>query len=437
MWAYESIFYQIYPLGFCGAPFENDGVLEHRILKVLDWIPHMKKLGVDAIYFSPIFESDTHGYNTRDYRMLDTRLGTNEDFKEVCEKLHENGIRVVLDGVFNHVGRGFGPFQDVVRNREGSRYTGWFYRIDFGGNSNYNDGLWYEGWEGNYDLVKLNLRNEEVINYLLESVKFWVDEFGIDGLRLDVAYSLDEDFVRRLRSFTQGLKNDFVLIGEMLHGDYNRMMNDSMLHSVTNYECYKGLYSSFNSMNMFEIVHSLMRQFGPENWTLYKGKHLLSFVDNHDVTRVASILTNEKHLPLIYALQFGMPGIPCVYYGSEWGAQGKKSQGDPALRPCFEEPVWNELGEWIAKLAEAKKHSEALNYGTFRSVLLTNKQCIIERKTDNERVMVAINADGEDFDAHFDAGCGTAVDLISGAAHDFGGGSRLPAYSAYFWKMER
>ena len=437
MWAYESVFYQIYPLGFCGAPFENDGVLEHRILKVLDWIPHMKKLGIDAIYFSPIFESDTHGYNTRDYRKLDTRLGTNEDFREVCGKLHENGIKVVLDGVFNHVGRGFGPFQDVVKNREGSAYTSWFYRIDFGGNSNYNDGLWYEGWEGNYDLVKLNLRNEAVINHLLESVKFWVDEFDIDGLRLDVAYSLDEDFVRRLRGYTQGLKEDFVLIGEMLHGDYNRMMNDSMLHSVTNYECYKGLYSSFNSMNMFEIVHSLMRQFGPENWTLYKGKHLLSFVDNHDVTRVASILTNEKHLPLIYALQFGMPGIPCVYYGSEWGAKGEKSQGDPSLRPCFEEPVWNGLSEWICKLAEAKKNSEALNYGSFRSVVLTNKQCIIERKTDNERVLVAINADGEDFDAHFDAGCGTAVDLISGADHDFGGGSKLPAYSAYFWKMER
>lgn len=437
MWAYESVFYQIYPLGFCGAPFENDGVLEHRILKVLDWIPHMKKLGIDAIYFSPIFESDTHGYNTRDYRKLDTRLGTNEDFREVCGKLHENGIKVVLDGVFNHVGRGFGPFQDVVKNREGSAYTSWFYRIDFGGNSNYNDGLWYEGWEGNYDLVKLNLRNEAVINHLLESVKFWVDEFDIDGLRLDVAYSLDEDFVRRLRGYTQGLKEDFVLIGEMLHGDYNRMMNDSMLHSVTNYECYKGLYSSFNSMNMFEIVHSLMRQFGPENWTLYKGKHMFTFVDNHDVTRVASILTNEKHLPLIYALAFGMPGIPCVYYGSEWGARANKSEGDPALRACFEEPVVNELTEWISRLAEAKKNSRALNYGEFRSIVLTNRQCIFERKTEGERILVAINADSEDYTAHFDAGCGLAEDLITGEKHDFGGGSLLPAYSAFYWKMER
>ena len=435
MWAYESVFYQIYPLGFCGAPFENDGVLTSRIRKVEEWIPHMKKLGINAIYFSPVFESDTHGYNTRDYKKIDVRLGTNEDFKEVCKKLHENGIRVVLDGVFNHVGRGFYQFQDVIKNRENSPFLNWF-RINLGGNSNYNDGLWYEGWGGNYDLVKLNLQNNEVVEHILDAVKYWVEEFDIDGLRLDVAYCLDENFVRRLRSYTEGLKNDFFLLGEMLHGDYNRLVNDGMLHSATNYECYKGLYSSFNSMNMFEINHSLLRQFGPENWTLYRGKHMLSFVDNHDVTRVASILTNEKHLPLIYALCFGMPGIPCVYYGSEWGAKANKSEGDPALRACFDAPVFNELSEWISKLAEAKKNSKALNYGDFRSVVLTNKQCIFERKTDGERVLVAINADGEAFTAHFDAGCGTAVDLITGEKHDFGGGSELPPYSAFFWKME-
>ena len=436
MWAYESVFYQIYPLGFCGAPFENDGVLTHRIKKVEDWIPHMKKLGIDAIYFSPVFESDTHGYNTRDYKKIDVRLGTNEDFREVCAKLHENGIRVVLDGVFNHVGRGFYQFQDVLKNREHSPYLDWF-RINLSGNDAYNDGLWYEGWEGNYDLVKLNLENPHVVDHILDAVDYWIKEFDIDGLRLDVAYCLNENFVRRLRSFTDSKKQDFFLLGEMLHGDYNRLMNDSMLHSATNYECYKGLYSSFNSMNMFEIVHSLLRQFGPENWTLYRGKHLLSFVDNHDVTRVASILTNEKHLPLIYALMFGMPGIPCVYYGSEWGEKANKSEGDPALRKSFDHPVFNELSEWISKLAEAKKNSKALNYGDFRSVVLTNKQCIFERKTEGERVLVAINAEEAPYSAHFDAGCGTAVDLITGEAHDFGGGSELPPYSAYFWKMER
>lgn len=436
MWAYESVFYQIYPLGFCGAPFENDGISEHRILKVDDWIPHIEKLGANAIYFSPVFESDTHGYNTRDYTKIDTRLGTNEDFRSVCENLHRTGIKVVLDGVFNHVGRGFWAFQDVLEKRWDSPYKDWFY-ISFDGNSNYNDGLWYEGWEGNYDLVKLNLRNEDVIQHIFSCIKGWVEEFDIDGLRLDVAYCLDHDFLRRLRSFCDGLKPDFFLVGETLHGDYNQWMNDSMLHSVTNYECYKGLYSSFNSMNMFEINHSLLRQFGPDNWTLYKGKHLLSFVDNHDVTRVASILSNENHLPLIYALAFGMPGIPCVYYGSEWGAKARKEEGDPALRACFEKPEWNDLTTFISKLAEAKKHSNALNYGDFRSVLLTNRQCIFERKTDSERVLVAINADDQPFMAHFDAGCGTAVDLITGETHDFGGGSELAPYSAAYWKMER
>lgn len=435
-WAYESVFYQIYPLGFCGAPFENDGVLTPRIRKVEEWILHIKKLGCNAIYFSPVFESDTHGYNTRDYMKIDVRLGTNEDFREVVSRLHQEGIRVVLDGVFNHVGRGFWAFEDVLKNRENSAYRDWFY-IDFNGNSNYNDGLWYEGWEGNYDLVKLNFRNGEVVDHLLNAVAFWVREFDIDGLRLDVAYCLDHDFVRRLRRHCDSLKPGFFLLGEMLHGDYKTLVNDEMLHSATNYECYKGLYSSFNSMNLFEIVHSLQRQFGPEDWTLYKGKHLLSFVDNHDVTRVASILQNERHLPLIYALCFGMPGIPCVYYGSEWGARAEKSQGDPALRACFEAPVENELTEWIGKLAEAKKHSAALNYGGFRSVVLTNRQCIFERRTEGERVLVAINADEAPYTAHFDAGCGRAVDLITGENHDFGGGSELPPYSAYFWRTER
>ena len=437
MWAYESVFYQIYPLGFCGAPFENDGIPEHRILKVLDWIPHMKKLGINAIYFSPIFESDTHGYNTRDYTKLDTRLGTNDDFKKVCDALHAEGIRIVLDGVFNHVGRGFWAFQDVLKNRENSPYRWWFANISFDGNSNYNDGLWYEGWEGNYDLVKLNLGNEDVVQHIFSAVKGWVDEFDIDGLRLDVAYYLPDEFCRRLRGYCDTLKEDFFILGEVLHGEYGRMLEAKNIHSVTNYQCYKGLHSAFNSMNMFEIIHSLARLFGPEDWTVARGRHLLSFIDNHDVSRAASIINNPAHLPLAYAMIYGMPGIPCVYYGSEWGEKADKSQGDPALRVSFDAPQWNELTDFIAKLSEAKKGSEALNYGGFRSVVLTNKQCIFERKSENERVLVAINADSEAYTAHFDAGCGQAVDLITGEIHDFGGGSELPPYSAYFWKCER
>ena len=295
MWAYETSFYQIYTLGFCGAPYENDGKLEHRILKVIDWIPHLKKLGVGAVLFNPVFESDTHGYNTRDYSKIDCRLGTNEDFAKVCKALHKENIKVILDGVFNHAGRGFFGFKDVLEKRYDSQYKDWF-NISFEGNSNYNDGLWYEGWEGNYDLVKFNLRNPAVCDYLMDNVKKWIDEFDIDGLRLDVAYCLDPEFIKRLRRETGEYKEDFFLTGEMIGGDYNRIMGDELCHSATNYECYKGMFSALNSMNLFEIVHSLLRQFGPENWTLYRGRHLISFVDNHDVSRIASVLNRPEHL---------------------------------------------------------------------------------------------------------------------------------------------
>ena len=322
MWAYNSVFYQIYPIGFCGAPVHNDGECVPRILKLMDWSEYLGDLGVDSILLNPIFESDNHGYDTRDFKKIDCRLGTNEDFTKVCRSLHEHGVNIVLDGVFNHVGRGFWAFKDVQEKRWDSPYKDWFH-INFDGNSGYNDGFWYEGWEGHYELVKLNLQNPAVVDYLLDCVRFWVDEFDIDGLRLDVAYSLDRGFMQRLRSFVQELKPDFALIGEVLFGDYNLIVNDSMLHSCTNYECYKGLYSSFNSMNLFEIAHSLHRQFGADQWCIYRGKHLMTFADNHDVTRLASILTNKKHIPLAYGLMLGMPGIPCL--------AGLRHEAQPAL----------------------------------------------------------------------------------------------------------
>lgn len=436
MWAYESVFYQIYPLGFCGAPFENDGVLTSRIKKVEEWIPHMKKLGINAIYFSPVFDSEYHGYDTRDFRKIDPRLGTNEDFADVVKELHKNDIRVIIDGVFNHVGREFFAFKDVQEKKWESQYKDWF-NLNFDGNSSYNDGFWYEGWEGYYNLVKLNLRNDNVVNYLLDCIKSWVEEFDIDGLRLDVAYLLDHDFMRRLRAFSKDLKEDFFLLGEMLHGDYNTIVNDNMLHSATNYECYKGLYSSFNSMNMFEIAHSIQRQFGKEQWCLYRGKHLLTFVDNHDVNRIASTLTNKKHLPLIYGLMCSMPGIPCIYYGSEWGAEGVKANGsDNDIRKSYDVPEWNELTEVVAACAKAAATEKALQYGDYTMLVLTNHQYVFRREFEGERIIVAINASDSPYVAHFDAGCGRAVDLVTGKDHDFGGGSEIQPYTIAYWKCE-
>lgn len=434
MWAYEGIFYQIYPIGFCGAPTANDGKTVSRILKLKDWSSYLESLGISSILLNPIFESDNHGYDTRDYKKIDCRLGTNKDFAEVCKDLHAHNVKIVLDGVFNHVGRGFWAFKDVQEKKWDSPYKDWFC-INFDGNSCYNDGFWYEGWEGHFELVKLNLANPAVVDYLLECVKGWIDEFDIDGLRLDVAYCLDRNFMKRLRSFCQELKPDFALIGEVLFGDYNQIVNDEMLHSCTNYECYKGIYSSFNSMNMFEIAHSLNRQYGPEQWCIYRGKHLMSFVDNHDVTRIASILTNKNHLPLTYGLLLGMPGVPCIYYGSEWGEEGVKApNNDYALRPCFEEPKPNELTEEIKKMIHVRTGSNALCHGSYRNVVLTNHQLIFERRTDDERMLVAINASDAPFTAHNGELGGTMTDLLTGNEIQMSGQLEMPPYSVQYLK---
>ena len=435
MWYDQSVIYQIYPLGLCGAPAENDGVTVPRIRDLIPWAEHIRDLGADTVLLNPMMDSDRHGYDTRDYRRVDCRLGTNDDLKAVCDAFHAAGLRVLFDGVFNHVGRGFWAFKDVQEKRWDSPYKDWFH-LSFDGNSNYNDGFWYEGWEGHYELVKLTLHNPAVVEHHFDVIRGWVEEFGIDGLRLDVAYCLPPEYLAQLRQFANGLKPDFVLVGETLHGDYNRWMNDNACHSVTNYECYKGLWSAFNSMNLFEIGHSLNRQFGSENWCLYRGKNLLSFLDNHDVTRIATILQDKNHLYPAWALLFGMPGVPSIYYGSEWGLEGDKHQGDASLRPALETPQSNELTAWITKLAAARHAYPALQSGSYRTVVLTNKQYIFERAIDGERVLVAINADAEPFTAHFDAQCGRATDLITGDLHDFGGGSELPPYSAYFWRCE-
>lgn len=436
MWAYNSVFYQIYPIGFCGAPTQNDGECVPRIRKLLDWSGYLQELGVDSILLNPIFESDSHGYDTRDFKKIDCRLGTNDDFASICKDLHAHGVKIVLDGVFNHVGRGFWAFKDVQEKKWDSPYKDWFH-INFDGNSNYNDGFWYEGWEGHFELVKLNLQNPAVADYLLECVKYWVDTFDIDGLRLDVAYSLDHGFMQRLRSYVEELKDGFVLIGEVLFGDYNLIVNERMLHSCTNYECYKGIYSSFNSMNLFEIAHSLHRQFGPDPWCIYRGKHLVTFVDNHDVTRLASILTNDKHIPLAYGLLFGMPGIPCLYYGSEWGQPGEKApDNDYALRPCFETPMPNELTEYIKQLIRIRQNSDALCNGSYKNIIIQNHQLVFERCSDTERIIVAINAADTPYTACHQDLNGNAKELVAQLEVRLNGQIDLPPYSVQYIKFE-
>lgn len=435
-WYRDAVFYHIYPLGFCGENRYNDFASQPsgKIKKIIPFAKHLSELGANAVYFGPVFESTKHGYDTADYRVIDRRLGTNRDFFEVCEELHSRGIKVVLDGVFNHVGRDFWAFNDVKQHRWDSPYRDWF-NINFDGNSNYNDGFWYEGWEGHYDLVKLNLKNPSVKQHIFSCIEGWIDEFGIDGLRLDVAYCLDRDFLRELRTFCKSKRSDFFLLGECLHGDYNIWCNDSMLDSVTNYECYKGLYSSFNCANMHEIGYSLNRQFADEQWTIYKGKNLYCFVDNHDVTRIASILTDKSNLPLVYAMLFAMPGIPSVYYGSEFGIMAEKGQGDDALRPEFSEELAessrNALSAYISRLYSVRKSSPALCRGNYKQLHINSKQLVFSREFDGQRVIFALNMDDAPYTAHFNANAGRGTDMLTGQDIDFGGGLNIPAKTAF------
>ena len=393
MWFNESVFYQIYTLNFCGAPRDNDGIVEHRILRLNDFMDYFEDLGINAIYFNPVFSSDHHGYDTRDYCKIDERLGTNEDFIEICKNLHDRGMRVVLDGVFNHVGRGFFAFQDVLNNRENSQYKNWF-RIDFNGNSPYNDGFYYEGWEGHYELVKLNLDYPDVQNYLLSAVDYWIDAFDIDGIRLDVAYSLPRWFMAMLKDHCRQKKADFFLLGEVLGDNAGYMFSEAHLDSITDYPGFKGLWSSFNSLNMFEMAHTIKRNYGE----MYRGQTLFSFVDNHDVERIASKLTDLEKLPLIYGMLFSLPGIPCIYYGSEWGQTGKKEQeSDDSLRPEFTKPMPNDLTKYIKKLISIRNQSSALQKGEFKELVLTNKQFVFERNDQQERIIVALNLDDQEF----------------------------------------
>jgi cyclomaltodextrinase len=401
-WAYDSIFYHIYPLGLCGAPLKNDfaSPVQPRLEQLYDWVDHLLDLGVNALYLGPVFESTTHGYDTADYFRVDRRLGSNETLARLSSTLHRKGIRLILDGVFNHVGRHFWAFRDVLERREQSAYCDWFQGLRFGKHSPYNDPFTYEGWNGHYSLVKLNLRNPAVKEHLFQAIGFWMQEFDINGLRLDAADCIDIPFLKELAAFCKSRRPDFWLMGEVIHGDYGKWANAETLDSVTNYECYKGLYSSHVDKNYFEIAYALNRQFGKGG--LYRNLPLYAFADNHDVNRVASNLKNPMHLYPLYSLLFAMPGVPSIYYGSEWGIEGRRNNGsDLELRPRLDldevsrHGPRRDLVNAIRRLAQIRHRSEALRYGSYCQLWVSHEQLAFARQTPKETVIVAINASGK------------------------------------------
>ena len=421
-WPNSSTIYHLYPLGALGAPEHNDhhSPPAARIDELYAWLDHAQTLGANTIFLGPVFESSTHGYDTADYFWIDRRLGTNDAFAQWSETLHQRGQHLILDGVFHHVGRNFWAFRDVLEHQQASRYRDWFY-LDFGHRSSYGDPFFYEGWNGHFDLVKLNLKHPEVRQHLFGAVKSWIETYGIDGLRLDAADVLDLEFQRELAAYCRSLRGDFWLLGEVIHGDYRTWANPSTLDSVTNYELYKGLYSSHNDRNYFEIAYSLNRQFGPDG--IYKGQNLYTFADNHDVERIASRLDNDAHLYPLHAMLFTIPGVPSIYYGSEVGIEGdKRRETDAPLRPALQPACLHQAGvqpdlqRAISTLITLRQTSPALQQGDYQQLHVASEQFAFMRTSSEERVVVTVNAAHQPTDIRLalpERADGTLIDLLN------------------------
>ena len=394
-WYERGVFYHMYPLGMTGAPRHNDATeVTNRFAELLQWILHIRSLGCNAIYIGPLFESTSHGYDTRDYKLVDRRLGDNESFKVFVKQCHDSGIRVVVDGVFNHTGREFFAFKDIQEKKWDSPYKDWYKGVNFDWQGPCGDPFGYDAWQGHFELPCLNLFNPAVRSYLFDVIRFWVDEFDIDGIRLDCANVLDFNFMKEMRQETARMKEDFWLMGEVIHGDYSRWVNPQMLHSVTNYELHKSLYSGFNDHNFFEIAHNVRRLEAI-------GRQLYTFVDNHDEDRIASKLKLKEHLIPIYLCLFTLPGIPSIYYGGEWGVEGKRtSTSDEALRPAI--PISQsderncELTQFICAVGRIHDENEEFHGGRYQELLLTNRQYAFARHGADSVIITAVNNDGND-----------------------------------------
>ncbi len=398
-WAQHALFYHIYPLGMCGAPWRNplQAQPEARLESLYDWIPHLKKLGVNAIYLGPLWESSSHGYDTINYLEVDRRLGTAATLRQVIQAFHQAGMRVVLDAVFNHVGRDFFAFLSLQRQLKKSPYQHWFQNLRFEQRSPAGDPFAYEGWKGHYDLVKLNLQQPEVQQHLLEAVRYWIESFGIDGLRLDAADCMDKDFLQELKHFCQRLKPDFWLLGEVVMGDYREWGLDA----ITNYELYDSLHKAHNTRNYERLATTLERQFGSEG--VYRQQGLYNFVDNHDVNRIASLLRRNSHLYPLYLLLFTLPGTPSLYYGSEAGLEGKRLRGtDRPLRPFLGDPEQlkttrhPDLLTNIMRLSQLRQQTPALMQGSYRTLQVCPEWIVFERKLGDQTVVVLVNQSKEE-----------------------------------------
>jgi cyclomaltodextrinase len=398
-WFENAFVYHIYPLGLCGAPQRNSFYfpISYRLDYLHTWIQHLKEMGVTAVCIGPLFESSSHGYDTIDYYHVDRRLGDRNSLRKLVESFHNMGIKVIFDAVFNHVGREFWAFKDVLKNGRNSWYCDWFDSLKFGERSPLGDPFTYKTWKKHYSLVKLNLKNKYVKEHLFKAVEMWINELGVDGLRLDAADCLKTKFITDLKKYSQKIKKDFILLGEIVHGDYRKKVTPKKLDTVTNYQRYRQLHDVFKHKNFKELAEATTHQSGKNG--VYKNISLYSFADNHDVNRIASQLKDRANLYPLYALLFTLPGVPSIYYGSEFGISGKRTKySDQTLRPylnlsdLYKNKKYIDLLNAIKKFSFIRQHSKALKYGDYLDLFVGNEIYCFLRKYENEVYIVIVSS---------------------------------------------
>ncbi len=377
-WIEHSIWWQVYPLGFVGAyPSEappDPG--EHRLRRLVDWFDHAIALGASGVALGPIFHSRTHGYDTTDHFRIDPRLGDDADFDYLIEQARQRGLRVLLDGVFNHVGADFARYGDP------------------------ESAHWFSGdnFEGHAELITLNHKDPAVADYVTDVMSHWLER-GADGWRLDAAYTVPQRFWAQVLPKVRERQPDAWFVGELIHGDYAAVVESARFDSATQYELWKAVWSSLNDGNFFELDHALQRHndfletFVPQ-----------TFIGNHDVTRIASRLENPAHPAHALVILLTIGGVPTIYAGDEFGFRGVKEErygGDDAVRPEFPSPTISldqsgaEVWALYQYLVGLRRRHPWLHRATTSAVRLENKHYVYKTRSGQDALLVALNIDNE------------------------------------------
>ncbi|BBY77187.1 alpha-amylase [Mycolicibacterium parafortuitum] len=385
-WVEHAIWWQVYPLGFVGAHPADPapGPDEHRLRRLVDWLDYALELGTSGLALGPVFASSTHGYDTTDHYRIDPRLGDDGDFDHLVAEARRRGLRILLDGVFNHVGTDFPRYRDAVEGGD----TSWFR----------TRGGEFVTFEGHGGLIALNHRNSEVIDYTVDVMRHWLDR-GADGWRLDAAYAVPDAFWAQVLPRVRESHPEAWFVGEVIHGDYAARVRDSGFDSVTQYELWKAIWSSINDVNFHEL-----------DWALTRHNEFLdtfvplTFIGNHDVTRIASQLENPVHVEHALVVLLTTGGTPSVYAGDEVAYRGVKEErfgGDDAVRPEFTSP-FDGVGEHGHQLYRTHQHLIGLRrrhpwlrFARTTPLSVTNGGYVYITRNDDDALVVALNVDDE------------------------------------------